>query len=152
MIQLGFLKVKSITDPANHLFWEERYQAGNRPWETYGIPAIFNDVLSLIKPVGRVLIPGCGSAYEMKMFNYADRQIIFSIFPLLSRELGFSKLQLRLIGSPFMWIYACGFFVAGFLADRCSRKSLIFGGLLLLAAFVISRKQRSSFLESSLCF
>ncbi len=66
--------------------------------------------------------------WSICFLNYADRQIIFSIFPLLSREFGFSKLQLGLIGSSFMWIYAGGSFIAGYLSDRWSRKSLIFGG------------------------
>ena len=66
--------------------------------------------------------------WSICFLNYADRQVVFSIFPLLSQEFGFSKLQLGLIGSSFMWIYAGGSFVAGFLTDRCSRKTLIFGG------------------------
>lgn len=60
--------------------------------------------------------------------NYADRQVIFSVFPLLAKEFGFSKLQLGLVGSSFMWVYAGGSFFAGFLCDRWSRKSLVFGG------------------------
>ena len=60
--------------------------------------------------------------------NYADRQVIFSVFPLLTKEFGFSKVQLGLIGSAFMWVYAGGSFAAGFLCDRYSRKSLVFGG------------------------
>src|SRR5688500_16916225 len=36
-------------------------------------------------------------------FNYADRQSIYSIFPTLSDEFGFSKVQLGIIGSAFMW-------------------------------------------------
>lgn len=66
--------------------------------------------------------------WSICFLNYADRQVIFSVFPLLSQEFGFSKLQLGLIGSSFMWIYAVGSFAAGFLCDRWSRKSLIFGG------------------------
>jgi len=60
--------------------------------------------------------------------NYADRQVIFSVFPLLAQEFGFSKLQLGLVGSSFMWCYAAASFFAGILCDRWSRKSLILGG------------------------
>jgi MFS family permease len=61
-------------------------------------------------------------------FNYADRQAIFSVFPLLERELGLSKLQLGMVGSAFMWIYAALAPLAGFIGDRTSRKNLILGG------------------------
>jgi len=39
-------------------------------------------------------------------FNYADRQAIFAVFPKLKEEFGFDKVQLGLIGSAFMWVYA----------------------------------------------
>ena len=42
-------------------------------------------------------------------FNYADRQAIFSVFPLIQRELGLSTVQLGLLGSSFAWVYGiCG--------------------------------------------
>ncbi len=62
------------------------------------------------------------------LLNYADRQAISSIFPLLEREFGFSKAQLGLIGSAFMWFYAASAPFAGFAGDRHSRKGLILGG------------------------
>ncbi len=61
-------------------------------------------------------------------FNYADRQAIFAVFPKLEEEFGFSKAQLGLIGSSFMWVYAAGAPFAGWIADRVSRKNLILGG------------------------
>jgi MFS family permease len=63
-------------------------------------------------------------------FNYADRQAIFSIFPKLKDEFGFDKVQLGLIASAFMWVYALGAPFAGFIADRFPRKHLILGGCL----------------------
>ena len=60
-------------------------------------------------------------------FNYADRQAIFSVFPKLKEEFGFSPVQLGLIGSAFMWVYAAGAPFAGFIADRVRRKDLILG-------------------------
>ena len=61
-------------------------------------------------------------------FNYADRQAIYAVFPLLQEEFGFDKLQLGLIGSAFMWVYAAGAPFAGFIADRVKRVHLILGG------------------------
>ena len=62
------------------------------------------------------------------LLNYADRQAISSLFPLLERDFGFSKAQLGLIGSAFMWVYALSAPVAGYAGDRLSRKRLILGG------------------------
>jgi MFS family permease len=61
-------------------------------------------------------------------FNYADRQAIFAVFPVLKSEFGFDKVQLGLIGSAFMWVYAAGAPLAGFVGDRFRRKDLILGG------------------------
>jgi MFS family permease len=61
-------------------------------------------------------------------FNYADRQAIFGVFPVLQKEFGFSKADLGLIGSAFMWVYAAGAPFAGFIGDRFRRKDLILGG------------------------
>ncbi len=61
-------------------------------------------------------------------FNYADRQAIFSVFPKLKEEFGFGPVQLGLIGSAFAWVYAAGAPLAGYIADRVSRKKLILGG------------------------
>jgi Sugar phosphate permease len=63
-------------------------------------------------------------------FNYADRQAIFAVFPKLKEEFGFDKVQLGLIGSAFMWVYAAGAPLAGFIGDRVRRKDLILGGCL----------------------
>jgi MFS family permease len=71
-------------------------------------------------------------------FNYADRQSIFSIFPKLEHEFGFSKVELGLIASAFMWMYAAGAPIAGYLADRLRRKDLILGGCLVWSAFTVS--------------
>jgi MFS family permease len=68
------------------------------------------------------------------VFNYADRQSIFSVFPRLQAEFGFDKVQLGLIGSAFMWVYAFGAPFAGFIGDRVRRKDLILGGCLFWSA------------------
>jgi MFS family permease len=62
-------------------------------------------------------------------FNYADRQAIFSVFPILEQEFGFSKGELGLIGSAFAFVYALTAPVAGQISDRKSRKLVILGGL-----------------------
>jgi MFS family permease len=69
-----------------------------------------------------------GMLWFICFFNYADRQAIFSVFPRLKAEFGFDAVQLGLIGSAFAWVYAAGAPLAGFIADRVSRKKLILGG------------------------
>jgi len=71
-----------------------------------------------------------GMLWFICFFNYADRQAIFSVFPKLKAEFGFGPVQLGLIGSAFAWVYAAGAPLAGFIADRVSRKNLILGGCL----------------------
>src|SRR5690349_14468447 len=63
-------------------------------------------------------------------FNYADRQAIFSVFPVLQSEMGLSNLQLSFVGSSFMYVYAVAGPVAGVIGDRFSRKFLIIAGLI----------------------
>jgi len=71
-----------------------------------------------------------GMLWFVCFFNYADRQAIFAVFPKLSEEFGFSKTELGLIGSAFMWVYAACAPLAGFIGDRVARKHLILGGCL----------------------
>ncbi len=70
--------------------------------------------------------------------NYGDRQAIFSIFPKLKDAFGCDKVELGLIGSAFMWIYAFGAPVAGYVGDRVRRKDLILGGCLFWSLVTVS--------------
>ena len=71
-------------------------------------------------------------------FNYADRQAIFSVFPVLKTEMRLSDVQLGIIGGAFMWVYALAAPLAGVIGDRVSRKALILGGLLFWSAVTLS--------------
>jgi MFS family permease len=70
-----------------------------------------------------------GMLWFICFFNYADRQAIFSIFPVLKTEFGFNKEQLGQIGTAFTIVYALTAPLAGQVGDRFSRKALILGGL-----------------------
>jgi MFS family permease len=48
--------------------------------------------------------------------NYADRQAVFSVFPLLGEEFGLSNVEKGAVGSAFMVVYAAAAPFAGFLA------------------------------------
>jgi SAM-dependent methyltransferase len=50
-------------------FWTSRYAAGRTPWDLGGVPAGLRSFLARSLPPGRVLIPGCGSGYEVHAFH-----------------------------------------------------------------------------------
>jgi MFS family permease len=70
-----------------------------------------------------------GMLWLISFFNYADRQAIFSVFPLLEREMQLTPVQLGLLGSAFAWVYGLAAPFAGMIVDRVRRKSAILGGL-----------------------
>lgn len=71
------------------------------------------------------------------MVNYVDRQIVFSIFPVLKKELHFSETQLGLIGLVFLWTYSACMPIMGRLADIVERRRLVVWSLVLLSAATI---------------
>jgi predicted MFS family arabinose efflux permease len=57
--------------------------------------------------------------------NYVDRQAVFSIFPVLKHDLGFTEAELGLIGSMFLWVYALCMPIGGYIADAVRRDRLV---------------------------
>ena len=49
-------------------FFDIRYAAGKMPWDFGGVPESLNMFLDRHCGPGRVLIPGCGSGYEIEAF------------------------------------------------------------------------------------
>lgn len=71
------------------------------------------------------------------MLNYFDRQVIFSLFPLLQGELHVSSFQMGLLGTSFLWIYAFCSPWAGHVADRFGKKWLICLSLFVWSAITL---------------
>lgn len=71
------------------------------------------------------------------VINYVDRQVIFSLLPILKTELHFTDVQLGLVGSVFLWVYSLAMPITGRLADLYPRDRLILASLTLwsLATF-----------------
>lgn len=70
-----------------------------------------------------------GMLWWISAINYADRQAVFSVFPLLEKEMHLSPVQLGLLGSSFAWVYGLSAPFAGAIVDRVRRVSAILWGL-----------------------
>src|SRR5579884_183233 len=70
-----------------------------------------------------------GMLWWISFFNYADRQAIASVFPLLKAEMHLTDTELGLLGSAFAWVYGLSAPLAGVIVDRLRRKTAILGGL-----------------------
>jgi len=79
------------------------------------------------------------------LLNYLDRQVVFSIFPLLERDLHVSPLQLGLVSTAFLWVYALCSPWAGHLADRFGKKRMICASLLVWSAVTLLSGRVHSF-------
>jgi MFS transporter, Spinster family, sphingosine-1-phosphate transporter len=69
--------------------------------------------------------------WVVALLNYLDRQIIFSVFPLLKDDLRLSDRELGLLGAAFLWVYGLLSPISGFLADRFGRVRVIIVSLLV---------------------
>lgn len=88
-----------------------------------------------------------GMLWLISFFNYADREAIFSLFPLLERELHLTPVQLGLLGSSFAWVYGLCAPFAGNIVDRVRRKTAILGGLFAWSTIAILTSMAHGFRE-----
>jgi MFS family permease len=81
------------------------------------------------------------------LLNYLDRQIIFSVFPLLYSDLKLSDFELGLLSTSFLWVYALASPAVGYLRDRFSRKKVILASLLVWSLMTWATGKAKSFHE-----
>src|SRR5712664_3735993 len=63
-------------DAAKPEFWEKRFREGFTPWDAGKIPGALEQFLET-EPRGQcVLIPGCGSGYEVRAFAEAGHDVL----------------------------------------------------------------------------
>ena len=67
--------MKKSVDSTDPDFWTSRYAAGKTPWDFGGDPAALKSFLSRSSGPGKVLIPGCGSGYEVRAFHDAGYDV-----------------------------------------------------------------------------
>ena len=58
-----------MNDPSTPEFWDVRFRAGRTPWDAGGVPGELAKYVAADLKKGRVLIPGCGAAYEAAAFH-----------------------------------------------------------------------------------
>lgn len=67
----GLIRTISMStrkDPATPAFWDARFREKRTPWDAGSTPPDLARYLAKQGGGGRVLIPGCGSAYEARTF------------------------------------------------------------------------------------
>ncbi|MGJ5818112.1 MFS transporter [Paludibaculum fermentans] len=75
--------------------------------------------------------------WVVALLNYLDRQVIFSLFPLLRADLGLTDMELGMLGTAFLWIYAAASPLAGYLGDRFGHRPVILLSLLMWSAVTV---------------
>jgi SAM-dependent methyltransferase len=78
-------------DSSRPEFWDARYARGETPWDFHGVPAALNAFLKTSQ-AGSVLIPGCGSAYEVRAFDEAGWKVTAIDFSPVAVERARSEL------------------------------------------------------------
>jgi SAM-dependent methyltransferase len=108
-------------DPAGAPFWDARYREQFTPWDAGGVPAALTRFLDATPVPLRVLIPGCGSAYEAREMAERGHEVLAIDFSELalqraraylgswSRVLRFADFFADDLGPPFDLIYERAF-------------------------------------------
>jgi len=63
-------------DSSRPEFWDTRFRGGVTPWDAHGVPPILEVWLKKrISPL-RVLVPGCGTGYEVRAFAERGHEVL----------------------------------------------------------------------------
>src|SRR5438045_9748317 len=63
-------------DPAAPEFWNRRFRDERIPWDAGAAPLELENYLTKGRLIGRVLIPACGSAYEVRSFSQKGDDVV----------------------------------------------------------------------------
>jgi MFS family permease len=75
--------------------------------------------------------------WVVALLNYVDRQVLSSLFPLLSKDLRLSDVELGFLSTVFLWVYGVLSPFSGWVADRFGRARLIGLSLLVWSAVTL---------------
>jgi ACS family glucarate transporter-like MFS transporter len=87
--------------------------------------------------VGRVRFSIVAMLFAVTIVNYADRATVAIAGPVLSKDLGFSPLQMGFIFSAFGWSYVIGQIPGGWLLDRFGSKAVYFVSIFTWSLFTL---------------
>lgn len=93
--------------------------------------------------------PWCvvGMLWCVCFLNYADRQLIFTVFPLLAKEFRLDDAALSVLSASFMCTYALFGPLAGLICDRVPRRVLILGTLLFWSVVAAATASARNYAE-----
>jgi SAM-dependent methyltransferase len=63
-------------DAAKPQFWEKRFRENFTPWDAGRVPSALEQFLKTEPRGRRVLVPGCGSGYEVRAFAEAGHDVL----------------------------------------------------------------------------
>jgi ACS family glucarate transporter-like MFS transporter len=86
---------------------------------------------------GRIRFTIVAMLFAVTMVNYADRATIAIAGPVMSKDLGFSALQMGFIFSAFGWSYVIGQLPGGWLLDRFGSKIVYFCSIFVWSLFTV---------------
>jgi MFS family permease len=72
-----------------------------------------------------------GLLWIVAFLNYVDRQVIFSLLPLVEKEFSLTGAELGFLSTVFLWVYGLASPFAGYVADRFGRVRVILASLLI---------------------
>ena len=72
-----------------------------------------------------------GYLWVCYVLNHADRQVVYTLFPILQSEFGLSDAMLGMTGALFLWVYGLSSPVAGVLGDRWRSTRVVTGSLMI---------------------
>ena len=72
--------------------------------------------------------------WAIYLLNYADRQVLSSVLPLVKQEYLLSDAQLGTLSGVFFWVFAPLVLLSGNLSDTYSRRTIIVGALVVWSA------------------
>ncbi len=78
-----------------------------------------------------------GYLWGCYVLNHADRQVVYTLFPALQKEFGYSDAVVGLTGALFLWVYGLCSPVWGILGDRVSKTKLIAASLAIWSTFTV---------------
>ncbi len=63
-------------DPADAAFWDVRYEARFAPWDAGAVPPEVREFVASRVPPGPVLVPGCGSARDVRFLAASGWDVV----------------------------------------------------------------------------